>query len=410
MNNTLSLQKLFSDRIFRVPEYQRGYAWENQQVEEFLDDLAVLDSTRHHYTGTVVLLPIRTLTRSDSDGTAYMVADIVDGQQRLTTTVVLLNEMSRVLKSFENSKNLAKGIEKNYVKSTDIDGQPIYKMSLNNDINDFFKDNILPDNPAIDGPTVESARRLMNAKSQIAQYLKEAERRQGNTEAWLRELHKKITMQLQFNLYEVESEAEVGVIFEVMNGRGKQLTDLEKVKNYLLYTASSLSGVAEDNKEAFAKSVNDAWGQILRKLMDAELSSPANENQLLRSHWLLQYDHQSRHWQGSKSIKRRFDLRPKDDSKKLADHHRKLLKELQDYVQKLRQSCTSFCDVLKPSRNGAFAQLNRQATIRDSVVLWNKKLLRIERVATFLPLLMAARMRWPTDLQNTLISSSSVRY
>ena len=55
MKDTLSLQDLFHDRIFRVPDFQRGYAWENQQVGEFLDDLALLDSSRRHYTGTIVL-------------------------------------------------------------------------------------------------------------------------------------------------------------------------------------------------------------------------------------------------------------------------------------------------------------------------------------------------------------------
>lgn len=42
MNNTKSLQELFNNRIFRVPDYQRGYAWEQQQVGEFLDDLELL--------------------------------------------------------------------------------------------------------------------------------------------------------------------------------------------------------------------------------------------------------------------------------------------------------------------------------------------------------------------------------
>ena len=402
MNNTLSLQQLFNDRIFCVPEYQRGYAWDKQQVEEFLDDLALLDSTRHHYTGTVVLLPFPKRTRTDSEGTNYITTDIVDGQQRLTTTVLLLNEMSRALRLFENSNTLAHGIKKNYIQGRDIDGQPLYKLSLNNDIDTFFKDNVLPDNPGVDGPPVESAQRMMNAKTQIIEYLKESEGRDATREAWLRDLYTKVTNQLQFNLYEVKSAAEVGVIFEVMNGRGKQLTDLEKVKNYLLYASSSLVGVTDDNKEALAKSVNDAWGQILRKLMDAGLSSPTNENQLLRSHWLLQYDHQSRNWQGSKSIKRRFDLRPKKRNTDLRDHHSELLKQLRDYVQKLRQSCTSFCDALSPHRDGAFAQSNGQTRIRDDVVLWNNKLLRIERIATFLPLLMAVRMRWPNDLHKYL--------
>jgi len=57
VNNTLCLQELFNNRIFRVPDYQRGYAWEHQQVAEFWDDLQLLSSgsDRHHYTGTIVL-------------------------------------------------------------------------------------------------------------------------------------------------------------------------------------------------------------------------------------------------------------------------------------------------------------------------------------------------------------------
>ena len=330
MNSTLSLQTLFNDWIFCVPEYQRGYAWEKQQVKEFLDDLSLLDSTRHHYTGTVVLLLLsRDLDRMDSEGKSYSKMDIVDGQQRLTTIVVLLNEISRELKSFDTSYDLAHGIKKNYVQATDSDGQPLYKLSLNNDTDDFFRVNILPDIPGVEGAPVESARRLKKAKRQIAEYLNEAEGHKVDRESWLRELHRKVTTQLHFNLYEVKEEAEVGIIFEVMNDRGKQLTDLEKVKNYLLYASSSLVGVSEANKKALAKSVNDAWGKILRQLMDARLSTPANENQLLRSHWLLQYDPRPRKWEGSKSIRRKFDLRQKE-------HHTELLGNLRDYVQKLR--------------------------------------------------------------------------
>ena len=39
MDNTLPLQDLFFKRIFRVPDYQRGYAWEEEQVDELLEDI-----------------------------------------------------------------------------------------------------------------------------------------------------------------------------------------------------------------------------------------------------------------------------------------------------------------------------------------------------------------------------------
>ena len=57
---------------------------------------------------------------------------------------------------------------------------------------------------------------------------------------WLPALRTKATSNLVFVPYGVSTSAEVGAIFEVMNDRGKQLTELEKAKNYLLYRASKL--------------------------------------------------------------------------------------------------------------------------------------------------------------------------
>lgn len=203
-----------------------------------------------------------------------------------------------------------------------------------------------------------------------------------------------MTTRLHFNLYEVDWEGEVGVIFEVMNDRGKQLTDLEKVKNYLLHAASSLR-VTPDNRDRFAGLVNNSWGQILRQLMDAGLGTPANENQLLRAHWLMTYEPQPRNWDGSKSIRRRFDLRNKEG-------HSQLLGELRSYVQGLRESCVSFCDALRPGRNTAFDSFPSGLRATDEVIRWNGKLLRIGLAAVFLPLLMTVRMRWPSEPQKYL--------
>ena len=138
MNNTLSLQKLFHDRIFRVPDYQRGYAWEERHVGDFLDDLALLSGERRHYAGTVVLhQPPDATEKMDNEGKSYAEVNVVDGQQRLTTIVLLLNEISRVLSEYKSSKSLAKGIRKNYVETMDPDDQPLHKLSLNQDADDF---------------------------------------------------------------------------------------------------------------------------------------------------------------------------------------------------------------------------------------------------------------------------------
>ena len=98
MENIVSLDELFHKRLFRVPDYQRGYSWENQQVREFLEDLELLPHGRYHYTGTIVLHEIDPDDeRMDTDGNAYAPVDVVDGQQRLTTIVLLLDAIRRSL-------------------------------------------------------------------------------------------------------------------------------------------------------------------------------------------------------------------------------------------------------------------------------------------------------------------------
>ncbi len=396
MDNTLSLQELFSKRIFQVPDYQRGYAWEDRQIAEFLDDLGLLGSSSagyRHYTGTIVLCS-QSDKVEDDEGTSYEVWDIVDGQQRLTTIVLLLNEISRALSDYPSSDALAKGTARNYVRAS-RDGLPLYKMKLNKSTDDFFKSVVLPVKPDVVGPPIASAQRLWDAKKQIADYLTAAGGNTGKREQWLRELRSNITDRLHFNLYEVEDAAAVGTIFEVMNDRGKLLTDLEKVKNYLLHAVSPLD-VGQDSKDIFIETVKDAWADILERLMVAGLSSPADEDRLLRAHWLMQYDPQSRNWKGSKSIKDRFDFRRYDGQSV------QLLGELQQYIDGLRSASICYCDALSPDRNDAFSSFSSYPGRRDDVKLWNSKLVRIGVTATFLPLLMAVRTRWPSEPQKYL--------
>ena len=404
MNNTQSLQELFNNRVFHVPNYQRGYAWEKQQVKEFLDDLELLTYARFHYTGTIVLCPPTPATEKtdnegkiyDNEGKFYVEMDIVDGQQRLTTILLLLNEISRALSVYKDSSVLAQGIRKNYVEATSLDGLPLHKLSLNEDTDNFFKDGVLPETPGVAAPPIIAAQRLLDAKGQIADYLR-AERNDvvDGRERWLRDLQSKVTTRLHFNLYEVEELAEVGVIFEVMNDRGKPLTNLEKVKNYLLYTVSTLN-VQPKAKIDFTKFVNRKWTDILERLMAAELGSPLDEDRLLRAHWLMQYDPQAKYFDGSKSIKKRFNLR------RYQGRTGQLLDELHQFVSGLSAACICYCDALNPDPDAAFQSFSSTPGVRNDVQLWNSKLVRIGVTAPFLPLLMAVRTRWPDDPQKYL--------
>ena len=71
-----------------------------------------------------------------------------------------------------------------------------------------------------------------------------------------------------------------------------------------------------------------------------------------------------------------------------------MLRELHKYVNGLRDACICFCDALRPARSNAFNNFN--GDVRQDIIRWNEKLVRIGVTATFLPLLMAARTQWPS--------------
>ena len=393
MNNIVSLDDLFHKRVFRVPDYQRGYSWENQQVQEFLEDLELLGPDRSHYTGTVVLHKSDSEPRMDEDGNSYVPVDIVDGQQRLTTIVLLLDRIRKSLtKSSKKSRKLSNGIKKNFISTKERNGQDLFKISLNEDTDHFFRRSILSNKSGVgvEGPQISSEKRLAMAKRQIDYYLaSKIDTMDSGGQKWLQDLYQKIATQLRFTLYQVGDEAEVGVIFEVMNDRGKPLTELEKVKNYLLHTSTYIHTSGDSNE--LARSVNRAWAEILRQLMAAGLASSADEDQLLRVDWLTRYDPQSREWKGSRSVKERFALR---DYK---ERHKDLQESLYNYTEGLRESCISFCDAYYPTGSGAFESFKTSPRVREQVIEWSEKLVRIGVVVTFLPLLLAVRMRWSDD-------------
>lgn len=96
MSNELQpLSGIFVKRIFRIPDYQRGYAWLQPQLVDFWEDLVNLQPNRNHYTGLLSLRPLKDKESKDwikeqwlfQEGEGYKPCHIVDGQQRLTTRI-----------------------------------------------------------------------------------------------------------------------------------------------------------------------------------------------------------------------------------------------------------------------------------------------------------------------------------
>jgi uncharacterized protein with ParB-like and HNH nuclease domain len=108
------LQTLFADRVFRIPHYQRFYSWQRRQREDLFNDLNKLaggKEDQHHFMATIVCH--KTSETKDVGAAQYRVYDIVDGQQRLTTLILLLKCIELALDpASEDRRDLAKTLVK----------------------------------------------------------------------------------------------------------------------------------------------------------------------------------------------------------------------------------------------------------------------------------------------------------
>ena len=89
------------DLRFEIPPYQRNYAWERTHVADLWDDLIeAIEMDRDHYIGTFLLMETQ-IAGED-------VLQLIDGQQRLTTLVILLFEVQRQLDQYGDATTARK--------------------------------------------------------------------------------------------------------------------------------------------------------------------------------------------------------------------------------------------------------------------------------------------------------------
>ena len=91
----------------RVPNYQRNYSWGDDQVKEYLDDISEAreGATQDYFLGTVVL----------SQRTADSL-EVIDGQQRLATTYMLIAAIRNRLVEIDAADD-AEDIDKRFLNS-----------------------------------------------------------------------------------------------------------------------------------------------------------------------------------------------------------------------------------------------------------------------------------------------------
>lgn len=258
----INLTDLFNTRIFRIPDYQRGYAWEEKQLNELWDDLdeipSVNDELKKHYTGTIYLEETYP-TEAEKWLSGVKFYNVVDGQQRLTSISILLFELLKATEIGYSEKKKEKLIE-TFVYESNMSGQSkVYKFSYaSTDKNfNFLLHSIFEDNKIVlnQGYLNHYTKNLAYAKKFFYDKITTLDDSQKNI------LFKKITTSLQFDIRTIEKDLDVQAVFETMNNRGKPLSTLEKLKNRLIYLTEKLTNPDED-KQTLRKKINDAWGKI----------------------------------------------------------------------------------------------------------------------------------------------------
>jgi hypothetical protein len=401
------LPAVINERLLEVPDYQRPYAWRRKQLEDLWEDLDLLGPKGSHYAGTLVLRDIAladgTVKSSiGDDGATLRHSEVVDGQQRLTTCLLLLDRVRRRLelldgKGVDDAGNVARRIRDTY-GMVSVDHALIPRLKLGSDLNTYWVDVSLGNDTFVGPALIAGQERLRGAADFFDAKIDELGDQDPATEfTRLKELQRRVTAGLGFLVYDVQSSAEVGVIFETLNERGRSLSDLEKAKNYLLYLARTIK---DGRSEQLADVINDAWAAIYRNLAGDALDA---DDQLLRAHWLATQNPDRREWKRIASVKARFDR-----SKYISGETRivpltkvgrdqeqawdRLFKDISSYVGGLRKCSFFLAEMFDVSAAFEAFTSHRQDARRHSAALYRSGV-----VALYRPLLFAARLRHPGD-------------
>lgn len=84
----------------------------------------------------------------------------------------------------------------------------------------------------------------------------------------IEKMFKKVAQNLMFNHHEIHDDFDVFVAFETMNNRGKKLSNLELLKNRLIYLTTLYDNgeLKVDDQKVLREKINDAWKEVYYQL------------------------------------------------------------------------------------------------------------------------------------------------
>jgi hypothetical protein len=227
---------IFKANRLRVPTFQREYAWEDEQVDQLLGDLNRA-KTEHtdHFLGTIV-----TISKGPHEP-----LEIVDGQQRLTTTALLITAIREVMSDLGQPVPVVESISNDYLSSFDRKaGGPVPKLTLNIDDNEFFAGIV---SGAILDVTRESHGRLKGAHKRAKNFIKSVvgAYSEADRPTVLNDWLEFIEHEASVILVKTDHASKAFKMFETLNDRGLKTSQADLVKSYLFGEANKRVGEAQ---------------------------------------------------------------------------------------------------------------------------------------------------------------------
>lgn len=205
------ITQIFSKRLLEIPFYQRAYVWKEEQWDRLISDMEFVTETRKPYfLGSVIL------KQGDAPKTWENFSDrkiVVDGQQRLTTLLILLKVIALKtgkMKGFDNAFRL---------DDDDDDKQgPIALVHGKNDVKDF---NLVMDHTVAEKIVATEKSQIISA---FNYFLDKVDTDKIDKNA--------ITQNVQFVCIELSEGEDEQQVFDTINSLGVNLTTAELLKNY----------------------------------------------------------------------------------------------------------------------------------------------------------------------------------
>ena len=230
---------LFSDgkKTYKVPIYQRPYAWKDDQWNDLFEDLINLPSDDNHFLGSVVLV-----TESLKNPNSY---NVVDGQQRLTTLFIWLSAIRDMVEE-RGDIALANFITKSYLFVNDFkDGEvlDIPKLQLGKlDNEEFLK--------VLHNGKKDSEHSIYNCYNYFKQIPESGD------------IWEKILNNISIVLINAQDELNAFRLFETLNDRGLELSAADLIKNFILMKVAS-------NKVIFKNTIAE-WDEMYENIREWE--------------------------------------------------------------------------------------------------------------------------------------------